>query len=123
MMNGNMGTGAADQPRKVRDVYSLEQMKELVIDTSEYKLNLEVGVFCGTLEMKAEARSRRTLRLFFTFDDGRKVFAPVFQYNRFLGFYEIPVGSRVKLTYRASGENGVWLLEAKRLEEEPPLWQ
>ena len=45
-------------------VYSRTEMREMMIDTSEYFFMNESGDFVGTLEMKAEARTGM-LRLFF----------------------------------------------------------
>ena len=38
-------------------VYTCAEMREMMIDTSDYCFMDEVGDFTGTLEMKAEAKS------------------------------------------------------------------
>ena len=92
-------------------VYTREQMRELRIMTQDYAINVEEGSFSARLDLKAEGHSG-TLRLFFTFDDGRKIISPVYWWNRYLGFYELPVGSRVLLTYTRSSQ-GVFLTGAE----------
>ena len=94
-------------------VYTRDQMRELRIMTQEYEFNVEEGFFSARLDLKAEGQSG-TLRVFFTFDDGRKIVAPVYWWKRYLGFYEIPVGSRLLLTYTRCS-HGVFLTEAKQL--------
>ncbi len=94
-------------------VYSRKQMYELGIDTSDYVLNFEDGSFSARLELKAEGHGGM-IRLFFTFDDGRKIIAPVYWWHHYLGFYEIPVGSRLKLTYDRESK-GTFLKKAELL--------
>lgn len=94
-------------------VYTRNQMRELCIMTQDYELNVEEGSFSARLDLKAEGHSG-TLRVFFSFDDGRKIVAPVYWWKRYLGFYEIPVGSRLLLTYTRCSQ-GVFLTEAKPL--------
>ena len=92
-------------------VYSRQHMREHRIDTTAYKINTDPGVFQATLEMKAEAHSGM-LRVFFSFSDGRKVIAPVYYWQRYLGFYEMPIGTTVILTYEEKA-TGTYLTEAR----------
>ena len=71
---------------------------------NDYEYNTKIGTFEAKLVMKAEAHGKK-LRVFLEFDDGRKIIAPVYWFNGYLGFREIPNGSRVRITYmeRASG--------------------
>ena len=43
-------------------VFSLVEMREKMIDTSDYQMMEEVGEFTGTLEMKAQGQKRRDTR-------------------------------------------------------------
>ena len=52
-------------------VYTQNELKAQNIITTDYVLNLEPGKFIAVLDMKAEARN--CLRVFFTFEDSRKV--------------------------------------------------
>lgn len=54
-------------------VYTQSELKAQNIITTDYVLNLEPGKFIAVLDMKAEARN--CLRVFFTFEDSRKVMA------------------------------------------------
>lgn len=56
-------------------VYTQDGLRDENILTMDYRLNLEVGRFVAVLDLKAEARN--CLRVFFTFEDGRKVLAAV----------------------------------------------
>ena len=52
-------------------VFSLIEMREMMIDTSDYQMMEEAGEFTGTLEMKAQGH-KKSIRIFLTLDDGRK---------------------------------------------------
>jgi len=51
--------------------------------------------------------------VFFTFEDGRKVLAVVKWFSQFLGFYEIPIGAQVLLTYTRNSKGNVFLTKAE----------
>ena len=95
----------------VNDVFPRDYFRRNGISTEEYVENRIPGEHKATLDMKTEGRNGRQ-RLFFTFDDGRKIIAPVYYWKRYLGFYEIPVGSKVVLTYIEKSD-GVFLTDAK----------
>ena len=98
-------------------VYSRTEMREMMIDTSEYFFMDESGDFVGTLEMKAEARAGM-LRLFFRLSDNRKIITPVFWWQGYLGFYEMEIGTKLKLSYRESSQNKIFLQSAEILEKD-----
>ena len=89
------------------DVYTQSDLKRYNILTMDYVLNLEPGDYLAVLDLKAE--TSRCLRAFFTFDDGRKILAAVHWWQKYLGLYDIPNGSRVKLSYRANSRGEVYL--------------
>ena len=95
------------------DVYTQSDLRRQNILTMDYALNLEPGDFLAVLDLKAEAP--RCLRAFFTFDDGRRIMATVQWWQRYLGLYEIPNGSRVKLRYEANSRDEVYLTAVERL--------
>ena len=98
-------------------VYSRTEMREMMIDTSEYFFMDESGDFVGTLEMKAEARAGM-LRLFFRLSDDRKIITPVFWWQGYLGFYEMEIGTKLRLSYRKSSQNKIFLQSAEILEKD-----
>lgn len=98
-------------------VYSRTEMREMMMNTSEYFFMNESGDFVGTLEMKAEARAGM-LRLFLRLSDNRKIITPVFWWQRYLGFYEMEIGTKLKLSYRESGQNKIFLQSAEILEKD-----
>lgn len=79
-------------------VYTQESIRDSRINTQAYHLNLEVGIFEATLEMKAKGHPG-ILRVFFSFSDGQKIIALVYWWQQYLGFYEIPIGTKLFLTY------------------------
>ena len=95
-------------------VFSLIEMREMMIDTSDYQMMEEVGEFTGTLEMKAEARGGM-LRLFLRLVDGRKIITPVFWWQGYLGFYEMDNGTRLKLIYGQSSKGSTYLKQIEKL--------
>ena len=98
-------------------VYSRTEMRVMMMDTSEYFFMNESGDFVGTLEMKAEARAGM-LRLFFQLSDNRKIITPVFWWQSYLGFYEMKIGTKLKLSYRESSQNKIFLQSAEILEKD-----
>ena len=96
-------------------VYSRTEMREMMIDTSDYLFMNEVREFTGTLEMKAEARSGM-LRIFLRLSDDRKIITPVFYWQKYLGFYEMKIGTKLKLFYSESSLNKVYLEKVEIIE-------
>lgn len=66
-------------------VYTQNELKAQNIITMDYALNLEPGEFVAVLDLKAQASN--CLRVFFTFEDGRKIMAAAQWWQRYLGFY------------------------------------
>lgn len=54
-----------------KDVYTLEEMKELNIITDHYQMITAPEIVTAQLEMKAECKDKYTLRVFFSFMDGK----------------------------------------------------
>ena len=94
-------------------VYTQNELKAQNIITMDYALNLEPGEFVAVLDLKAQASN--CLRVFFTFEDGRKIMAAAQWWQRYLGFYEIPVGTRLLLHYREKSRKEVYLDEVERI--------
>lgn len=91
-------------------VYTQDELRRGNILTTEYKLNLEPGVYIARLDLKAEnVRGKKCLRLFFTFEDGRKVISTAHWWNGYLGFFERPIGQLLRLTYAANTQGEVYL--------------
>lgn len=88
-------------------VYTQNELKDRNIITMDYELNLEPGEYLAVLDLKAQARN--CLRVFFTFDDGRKIMAAVQWWQKYLGLYEIPVGTRLRLIYKKNTRDEVYL--------------
>ena len=86
------------------EIMTRREFAESPMAKNGYQLNLTPGCFTATLRAKAEAHPG-TLRVFLDFDDGRQILAPVYHFLDFLGFREIPNGSRVQVVYeeRRSG--------------------
>lgn len=80
------------------DVISRKEFSASEMAVNEYRYNTDPGSFDAVVILKAQA-AKGILRVFFVFDDGRKIIAPVYHWQRYLGFYEILLGSRVRLTY------------------------
>ena len=88
-------------------VYTQNELKARNIITMDYEFNLEPGEYLAVLDLKAQARN--CLRVFFTFDDGRKIMATVQWWQKYLGLYEIPVGTRLQLHYKKNAREEVYL--------------
>ena len=90
-------------------VYTREEMREERIHTADYCFIDKAGEYTATLIMKAEAS------LFFQLSDGRKIITPVFWWQKYLGFYEIDNGTKVKLIYKENPK-GIYLYTAEILD-------
>ncbi len=91
-------------------VYTQEELQAHNILTDGYRFLLQPGVYFARLDLKAKSKS--CLRVFFTLDDGRKILATTQWFQRYLGFYEIPVGTRLRLVYEKKTGDGVYLTHA-----------
>ena len=98
-------------------VFSLIEMREMMIDTSDYQMMEEVGEFTGTLEMKAQGH-KKSIRIFLSLDDGRKVITPIFWWQTYLGFYYMPIGTKLRLFYSESSLNKIYLEKVEVIGQE-----
>ncbi len=80
------------------DIMNRSAFSNSELAVNDFQLNTVSGKFNAVLENKAWGGSK-ILRLFFIFDDGRQIIAPVYPWQRYLGFCEIPLSSKVRLTY------------------------
>ena len=96
--------------------YTQDELERFGIMTGEYKLNLEPGAYFARFDLRATVHSGSDLRVFFTFEDGSKVLAVVKWFSQFLGFYEIPIGAPVLLTYTRNSKGNVFLTKAEAVE-------
>ena len=88
-------------------VYTQNELKAQNIITMDYVLNLEPGEYVAVLDLKAQARN--WLRVFFRFEDGRKIMAAAQWWQRYLGLYEMPVGTHLLLHYKENSRKEVYL--------------
>ena len=88
-------------------VYTCAEMREERIYKGDYEFIKEVGEYIATLTMRAEASSGM-LRLFFRLVNGQKIITPVFWWQKYLGFYDIDNGTKLKLIYEKNTK-GIYL--------------
>ena len=96
-------------------VFTLVEMREMMIDTSDYQMMEEVGEFTGTLEMKAQGY-KKSIRIFLSLDDGRKIITPIFWWQTYLGFNYMPIGTKLRLFYSESSLNKIYLEKVEVIE-------
>ena len=89
-------------------VFTQNEMREMMIDTSDYLFMEEVGEFTGTLELKAEGH-KKSIGIFLTLTNGRNIITPIFWWQSCLGFYYMPIGTKLKLFYSESSLNKIYL--------------
>ena len=85
-------------------VFSLIEMREMMIDTSDY-------------QMKAQGH-KKSIRIFLTLDDGRKIITPIFWWQTYLGFYYMPIGTKLRLFYSESSLNKIYLEKVEVIGQE-----
>lgn len=103
-------------------VYTTEQLMTMEVDTSMYQCYFEVGTIIATLDLKAKMNAPGRMRAFFTREDGKKIIVFLYSLNDYLGFHNIPVGSRLKLTFSETGK-GIFLSEAQPMPAEQTMEQ
>ena len=115
---GNTPATSPQETERIMEnkIYTRAEMRNLDIDTSEYRFLEEIGDFYAELVLKAEARNSM-LRMFFNFEDGRKTITPLFWFQRTQGLWDIPVGSRVLLHYGLSSVGKVYLTHAELIND------
>ena len=96
-------------------IYTTDEMVDAGIYTTDFVPMDKPGEYTGQLLLRGSSR-RGMLRLFFLLEDGRKIITPVFKWQRFLGFFHIPNGTVLKLTYVNGRDNMVYLQKAVRTE-------
>ncbi len=69
------------------DVLSRDDFRASNMVVNDYQYNLMLGSFDAVIMLKAQG-SKGILRVFSLFDDGRHVIAPIYGWQRYLGFYE-----------------------------------
>ena len=99
-------------------IIGCDEMRERGIDTSFYEYNRVPGIYKAVIDLMAESRKKGTLRVFLTFSDGRKILAPVYWWQMYLGFYERAPGENVLLEYKKIEDGRVFLVSADTNEEE-----
>ena len=104
-------SGSHRKENMMNNILTLSEMRELKISTAEYELNLSPGIYYATIDLMAEARDS-LLRVFLTFDDGRKIFAPASWYNDYMGFRLRRPGDRVQITYKEKHNGKVFPVKA-----------
>ena len=92
-------------------IYTTDEMVDASIYTTDFVPMDKPGEYTGQLLLRGSSR-RGMLRLFFLLEDGRKIITPVFKWQRFLGFFDIPNGTVLNLTYVNGRDNMVYLKKA-----------
>ena len=96
-------------------IYTTDELVEAGIYTTDFDFMDKPGEYIGTLLFKGSSY-RGLLRLFFLLEDGRKILTPVFKWQKFLGFFHIPIGTKLRLTYVNGREDKVYLKKIAMVE-------
>jgi hypothetical protein len=96
-------------------IYTTDELIEAGIYTTDFDFMDKPGEYVGTLLYKGSSY-RGLLRLFFLLEDGRKILTPVFKWQKFLGFFQIPAGTKLCLTYVNGRDNMVYLKKIAQME-------
>ena len=96
-------------------IYTTDELVEAGIYTTDFDFMDKPGEYIGTLLFKGSSY-RGLLRLFFLLEDGRKILTPVFKWQKFLGFFHIPVGTKLRLIYVNGREGMVYLKKIAMVE-------
>ena len=98
--------------------YSKSQLRQTSIRFSDYSFMKEEGTFRAVIDYKGWGNGNLTA--YFTFDDGRRIFASAFQDHKYLGLTDIPMDAAVELTFRkAKTKDNIYLRRVTLLDEHP----
>ena len=99
---------------------SIGQFAESGIDTSDYRFIETEGTFRAVLDLKVWGQ--KMVKNFLTLEDGRKIIACTFSREHYLGMADIPIGTRLELTFRKAKKSGViYIRGVKVLDENCPI--
>ena len=90
-------------------IYTTDELVDMGVYTTDFNFMDKPCEVIGTLIIKANARPGM-FRLFFLLEDGRKIITPVFRWQRFLNFFDIPIGTELVLSYE-KGRDGMTFLQ------------
>ena len=96
-------------------IYTTDELVEAGIYTTDFDFMDKPGEYFGTLLIKGRSY-RGLLRLFFLLEDGRQIITTVFKWQKFLGFFHIPVGTKLRLIYVNGREDMVYLKKIAMVE-------
>ena len=90
--------------------YTMSEFLKIKGNTDHYNFNDREGVFTAVLDYKVWGKKRNLLS-FYTLDDGRKILCNTWSNEDYLKVDEIPMGTKVRLTFKASGKGKIRLIE------------
>ncbi len=98
---------------------SIGQFAESGIDTSCYHFIETEGTFKAVLDLKVWGQ--KMVKNFLTLEDGRKIIACTFSRENYLGMADIPLGTRLELTFKKAKKSGaIYIRDVKVLDENCP---
>lgn len=95
--------------------YSKKRMYDSGIYPCDYKTNEREGVFLARLDYKRWGNNHNILA-YFTFEDGRKVFASAWNNTGYLGIPEIETGEMLMLTFKKAKSGTSYLKKVERCD-------
>jgi hypothetical protein len=98
-----------------KHAYSQLQFQSLEMDTRDYLFNDEEGVFYVTLDIKVWGNNKNLLA-FFTLEDGRKFISSAPYFQKYYELPEMPIGSKVEITYAPNRKGKVYLIGVKKID-------
>ena len=99
--------------------YSKKQFMALGIDTSEYKFNVQTGIFKAVLDLKVWGANKNILA-FFTLEDGRKVISSAPCFKGYFGLADIPLGTDLEIMYAPNVKGKIYLTDVQRRSSDEP---
>lgn len=94
--------------------YSWNQFVESGFDGREYEFPAYEGEFTGTIACKRWDK-RQNLLAYLNLDDGRKILTSAWQRDDYHGLGEMPIGTRVKVTFVKSANGNAYLREVEKI--------
>lgn len=100
-----------------KTVYSMDEMMVIGFDPLPYKMMEQEGEFKATLDFKRWGK-KQNLVAYFSVEEIGKIVASTFWNREYLNLKEIPMGSKLIITFGRKGKTGNYLRKLQVLDFE-----
>ena len=93
-----------------------QQFVESGFDGDDYVFPETEGTYIATIACKRWSKKYQLL-VYLDLEDGRKIITAIWNYDNFKGVADMPVGTKIEVTFKASKSGYCYLNSAKIIDE------